>query len=209
MNTFIDTQYHPEWQKNRIRFIHKLYDKSFFKDKTVLELGSHNGFFGEYFRLLGSNVLSVEGRMSNVQAIQKTYPMLNVVCENLDTVDWKFGRYDIIINFGLFYHLEKNHTEHLTNCIKNCNLMFFESVIHDSNESELFFRGESGNDQSLSDVGGTPSTSFVENTFKTNNCNFEKFCSDELNGNGHHYNWIDKNTKKPDVHSRRFWVVNP
>jgi hypothetical protein len=208
MKTNIDTNYHPEWQKNRIKFILKMYDENFFANKKILELGSHNGYIGEQFRLLGADVLSLEGRQSNVDSIKQNYPNLKVLCVDLDVPDWTFGEYDIIINFGLFYHLEKHHTQHLTNCIKNCKLMFFESVIYDSNEPELFVRGEFGNDQSLSDVGGTPSTSFVENIFKTNNCNFEKFCSGELNGGCHHYDWIDKNTKQHDAFSRRFWVVH-
>lgn len=184
-----------------------MYNASYFANKKILELGSHNGYIGEYFRLLGADVTSVEGRQSNVSSINQNYPNLNVVCSDLDVTDWKFGNYDIIINFGLFYHLEKHHIQHLTNCIKNCNLMFFESVIYDSYEPEIHFRKESGIDQSLSDTGGTPSTSFVENIFKKNHCNFEKFSNKELNGNCHHYDWIDNNTKHLDIYARRFWVV--
>jgi hypothetical protein len=203
----IPSIYLSDWQNARIQFILEKYNKDFFKNKKILELGSHNGYIGEYFRLLGSDVLSVEGREENVNYIKNTYPNLNIICENLDTDIWKFETFDIIINFGLYYHLEKHHTSHLKNCLNNCKLMFFESVIYDSIDEEVFLKPEYGRDQSMSDVGGTPSTSFTENIFKTKNCKFKKYCDKKLNAEGHHYDWEDKNSKVFDGYSRRFWIV--
>lgn len=202
------TQYHPEWQTNRINFILNLYDPEFFKGKKILELGSYNGYIGNYFaEVLGSDVTSVEGRSENVDMIKNDYPLLDAKCFNLDTTEWPFEKYDIIINFGLYYHLEKHHKEHLINCIKNCDLMFFETVVHDSFESEIYFRSESGPDQSLSNIGGHPTTSYIENILKENGCIFKKYCDGKLNGGEHRYNWEDKNTKISDDHARRFWVI--
>lgn len=202
-----DTTYWPDWQKNRIKFILSKHPEQFFKGKTILELGSHNGYIGAYFSSLGADVHSVEGRQLNVDRIKKDYPNLSVELFDLDTDVWKWGKYDIIINFGLYYHLEKFHKEHLENCIENCDLMFFESVIFDSSDNEIHFRKEHGNTQSLSDVGGNPSTSFVETIFSNKGVNFTKYCDKSLNGHEHHYNWIDKNSKKLDQFARRFWIT--
>lgn len=202
------SNYYSNWQNNRVKFILDLYPFDFFKDKKVLELGSHNGYIGNYFlEKLKSKVTSVEGRFENFCKIKENYPLLNVQCCDLDTDKWDFGKYDVIINFGLYYHLEKHHEKHLVNCINNCDLMFFETVIYDSFDSEIFFRNESGNDQSLTDRGGTPSTSYVEDIFEKTNCKFKKYCDFELNGEGHHYDWKDANTKTFDDRSRRFWVI--
>ena len=73
---------------------------------------------------------------------------LNVEQADLDTDIWKWGKWDIIINFGLYYHLEKYHKEHLINCINNCDLMFFETVVFDSKNPEIFINKEKGKDQS-------------------------------------------------------------
>jgi hypothetical protein len=115
---------------------------------------------------LGAEVHCVEGRQENVDRIKNDYTSVTVQCANLDTPDWNFGYYDIIINFGLYYHLENFHKEHLVNCVNNCNLMFFETVIYDSFEDEIYFREEAGNDQSLTPIGGTPSTSYIMNKIK-------------------------------------------
>lgn len=202
-----DTTYFPTWQKNRIKFILSKYSKEFFKGKTILELGCYNGYIGAYFSELGAKVHCVEGRSSNVDMINKNYPNLSVELFDLDTDVWKWGEYDIIINFGLFYHLEKFHTEHLSNCIDNSKMMFFESVIFDSDDSEIYFRNEKGDDQSLSEQGGTPSTSYVENILHIKNVSFTKYCDVSLNDHQHHYNWNDKNSKKLDKFARRFWII--
>lgn len=199
--------YFPDWQKARINFILSKFPTDFFKGKKILELGSYNGYIGEQFRILGSDVTCVEGFIDNVNHIKNTYPKLNVIHEDLDNEMWDFGFYDIIINFGLFYHLEKFHKEHLTNCITNTNLLFFETVVFDSDEPTLYCRDEEGDDQSLSNVGCSPSTSFVENIFIENNTQFKKFTDESLNGYPQHYSWEDKNSRILNPWARRFWVV--
>jgi hypothetical protein len=202
-----DTSYHANWQKNRIEFILSKYPKEFFEGKRVLELGSHNGYIGAYFSELGAEVHIIEGREDNVNNIKRDYPELSVECFDLDTNEWKFGKWDIIINFGLYYHLEKFHKEHLENCVKNCDLMFFETVIYDSLESEIYFRDEFGSDQSLTDKGGTPSTSYVENIFNYCNIKYTKYSNTELNGDGHFYDWVDTGNNIFNQNQRRFWIV--
>jgi hypothetical protein len=202
------TTYHSDWQVNRINFILSKYPKEFFKDKNILELGAFNGYIGAYFQSLGANVHCIEGRQENVNQIKLDYPQLSVECSNLDVDYWNFRKWDIIINFGLYYHLEHNHKLHLINCLNNCNLMFFESVIFDSNKPVLFYRNESGIDQSLGSTGGNPSTSYIENILNSHDVLYKKFSDKSLNGNLHHYDWVDTNSKIFDEFSRRFWIIN-
>ncbi len=201
------TTYHADWQINRINFILSKYPKEFFKGKRILEVGAYNGYIGAYFNALGAEVHCLEGRVENVVNILNDYPGLTASCENLDTSDWNWGKWDIIINFGLYYHLEKYHKEHLKNCIDNCDLMFFESVIYDSFDSEIFFRSEQGDDQSLSTIGGNPSTSFVENIFKESGVEYKKYTDTFLNNYQHKYDWPDSGSKTFNQFHRRFWIV--
>jgi hypothetical protein len=207
-NNIKESWYHPDWQVNRINFILSKYPKEFFEEKRILELGACNGYISTYFKSIGADVFAVEGRQENVEKIKEYYPELNVEQYNLDTNEWKWGKWDIIINFGLYYHLEKFHKEHLENCINNCDLMFFETVVYDSVESELYFRYEEGYDQSLSNNGGTPSTLYVENIFNENNKNYEKFKDTSLNAYQHFYDWEDTGNNIFHQNQRRFWIVN-
>lgn len=199
--------YHTNWQNARLNFILSKYPKEFFRGKRILELGACNAYFSAIFKALGAEVLAVEGRPDNIQKIKEYYPDVNVVLSNLDTFEWQWGKWDIIVNFGLYYHLEKYHEIHLQNCLDNCELMFFESVIYDSDKPEIYFRDETGYDQSLSDRGGSPTTSYVENIFKNKNRNYEIFKTEQLNGDGHFYNWVDTGNNIFHQNQRRFWIV--
>ena len=207
-NKIKDTQYHSDWQKNRIKFILERYPKEFFKGKKILELAPFNGYIGSFFQSLGAEVTMVEGRQENIDNIKRDYPQIeNIFQKNLDTKDWDLGNFDIIINFGLLYHLQNFHKEHLKNCLDNCNLMFFETVVFDSDLPEIYFRAESGKDQSLTSIGGNPSTSWLHNLFDDYGCEYTKYSSPELNGGVHRYDWEDKNTRKLSCAARRFWII--
>ena len=104
-----ETSYHPDWQTNRINFILSKYPKDFFKGKRILEVGAYNGYIGAYFASLGAEVHCVEGRPENVAQIKNDYPQVTAEVGDLDVSSWKWGKWDIIINFGLYYHLEKFH----------------------------------------------------------------------------------------------------
>lgn len=208
MEKIKETNYHADWQKNRVNFILNKYPKGYFKGKRILELGSFNGYIGAYFNSLGAEVHCIEGRTENVLNIKKDYPQLSVESSNLDRPDWIWGSWDVIINFGLYYHLENYHLEHLTNCIDNTKILFFETVIFDSDEPEIYYRNESGIDQSLGETGGNPTTSYVENIFSGKNTLYRKYCDSSLNGGLHKYDWVDSNTKLLDQYTRRFWVVH-
>ena len=203
-----ETNYHPDWQRNRIEFILSKYPKEFFQGKRILELGAYNGYIGAYFSTLGADVHCVEGRVENVVNIKNDYPQLKAELADLDTSEWIWGHYDIIINFGLYYHLEKFHREHLNNCINNCDVMFFETVIFDSNDDTIYFRQEEGDDQSLTPIAGTPSTSHIENIFNQHPITFEKFSDKALNGGYHNYDWVDSGSNIYNLWTRRFWIVN-
>jgi hypothetical protein len=205
---FKETSYHPDWQVNRINFILSKYPSDFFKGKRILELGAYNGYIGAYFSALGAEVHCVEGRAENVVNIKNDYPQITAECADLDSPNWNWGHYDIIINFGLYYHLEKFHKEHLINCINNCDLMFFESVIYDSSKPEIYFRHEVGDDQSLTSIGGTPSTSYVENILKETNINYTKYRDSALNNWEHKYDWPDTGFKVFNKFNRRFWIIS-
>ena len=209
------TSYHMDWQNARVKFILDRYPKNFFKNKSILELGAFNGYIGSRFGELGAIVTSVEGREENCERIREQPYIKNVICENVDSPNWNFGNYDIIINFGLLYHLENNHEQHIYNCLNNCSILFLESVIYDSFDDELFCNKENGIDQSLSNIGCVPSTLWVENRFKAKNVEYDKITSSKLNGGVpdkdggiHLYDWEDLNSKKLDRWNRRFWIVN-
>ena len=207
-NNMKDTTYHPDWQKNRISFLLTKYNEIFFKNKNILELGPYNGYIGARFKEMGANVKGVEGRQSNIDnKIKVDYPDYDCVQGNLDTKDWIWGKHDIIINFGLYYHLTYNHKEHLINCINNCKLLFFETVVYNSFESEIYNIKRIGDDQALTDIDGYPTEKYIEDIFKELNVRYTKYTDKALNGGMHIYDWELNNSKIFHDAQRRLWVV--
>jgi hypothetical protein len=196
--------YWPEWQISRINYITKRFGSDYFKDKTILELAPFNGFIGNYFHLLGAKVTCIEGRKENYDDIREAYPHLQTHFANLDTSTWEWGKFDIIINWGLLYHLEKHHKEVLENCIKNSKLLLLETVISPANVPTIDVIQESGIDQSLSSVGGRPSILWVESIITDCGGQLERLRSKEIGAGPHQYDgsggpawnrcmWIIKN----------------
>jgi hypothetical protein len=64
-----------------------------------------------------------------------------------------------------------------------------------------------GDDQSLTSIGGTPSTSYVESIIKETNSGYKKYTDPFLNNFEHKYDWPDTGFKVFNQFHRRFWIV--
>ena len=165
LNTvFDDTNiFHPqylEWTMKRINKILELYGLDFFKNKRILELGGGIGDIGGFFAELGAEVLSLEGRLMNVVLAQlKNSRIKNYKCRqfNLENDFSEFGKFDLIINFGLVYHL-KNVEKHLNCCAKMADNILLETVVCDSTDSSkiILVDDPEGNDEALDGTGSRP-----------------------------------------------------
>ena len=204
--------YLPNWQKQRVDFAINYLGKDFFKDKSLLELGPYNGAIGLEFQNLGAIVTLCEGREANSERIRET-TNLKVITQNLDTAEWNLGKFDIIVNWGFFYHLEFHYEKHLKNCLENCETLLFETEVWDSNRDEVIknltpedSRGIYG-DQSMSSQEIKPSRIYIENIFKTYpEFEVERFDSQLLNGDGHRYDWVELQIDVYSRQHRRYWI---
>jgi hypothetical protein len=79
--------------------------------------------------------------------------------------------------------------------------------VFDVDEDKLFFRDESGIDQSLSNRAGIPTPVYVENIFKRQNLSFKRYDDEKLDSGAHKYSWIERNSGEHDGYQRRFWVA--
>ena len=121
---------YEDWRLKRINKILELYGIEFFENKTVLELGGGHGDIGAFFADLGARVLCLDGRAQNVNfARLKHRNIHNFQCRqfDLETDFSEFGKFDLIINFGLIYHL-KNVNKHLECCFRMSDDILIESV---------------------------------------------------------------------------------
>lgn len=200
------------WQINRIKFVLNTLGDDFFVGKKILELGCFKGGISKIIHHLISktngSLTSVEGFLDNYKYCKETYPEINFIHYDLDSLDmndWIFdNHYDIIIHWGLLYHLQYP-IESIKKCLLHCDKLLLETLIVDSNEKCILVpeKNIDGTDQSIHEIGSRFNTEFVENIF--NHLKFIRYDSNELNSrNQPKYDWIPTNSGEI---FRRFWVI--
>jgi hypothetical protein len=85
--------------------------------KTVLELGSHEGYFTVQLALRSKHVTAVEVRPKNVvcaliRSFVHDLDNVRIMLKDVREVDGTLGRFDLVAHFGVLYHLS-NPVEHL------------------------------------------------------------------------------------------------
>lgn len=196
--------HYVEWRLKRIAAIKNYYGKSFFQNKTILELGCGFGDIGASFHELGAKITCNDARMQHLEKAKSTYPFINIICADIDK-DWPFDSYDIIFHLGVLYHL-KNFEISLRKTCESCNYLVLESEVCDSDDpSVVFYPNEAGYDQAFNNVGCRPSPHFIERILTENNMKYELVSDDRCNSNFHVYDWKTTNTKIYKSGLRRFW----
>jgi tRNA (mo5U34)-methyltransferase len=79
---------------------------------TALDIACHQGFFANYLAQRGADVLAIDARdehVADTTLIRNIYGKTNLRVEKLQVDDLKreiHGQFDIVLMFGLLYHLE-------------------------------------------------------------------------------------------------------
>lgn len=133
------------------------------ENRSVLDVGSGVGHLSPFFTQRGCRYLGVEGRAENVARMRELYPsadarVADVQCDPL----LPLGRFDVVLCFGLLYHLE-NPVGALRNIASATgDLLLLETMVCDSSRPVLLLADESlGYNQALTGLGSRPSPSFV------------------------------------------------
>ena len=208
---------YEEWRIKRINKVLEMYGIDYFKYKNVLELGGGHGEIGAFFAELGANVLCLDGREQNVNFANLKYRKLNNFKSlqfNLENDFSEFGRFDLIINFGLLYHLT-NVDAHLNCCFKMSDEIVLETVVCDSTDpNKIFHFKENKNvdEEALEGTGSCPSPFYIERVANENNFEAMRYFSSDLNvktlfsRNIFLYDWIHRNDERLGGYKlRRCW----
>jgi hypothetical protein len=129
---------------------------------------------------------------------------------NLENDFSEFGRFDLILNFGLLYHL-KNIDSHLACCFKMSDEMLLETVVCDSTDPfKICFCDEDRNinEESLEGTGSRPSPLYVERIAGENDFEVLRYFTEDLNIDDlYTYNWKHESGELPgdNYRLRRFW----
>jgi 2-polyprenyl-3-methyl-5-hydroxy-6-metoxy-1,4-benzoquinol methylase len=159
------TDHYNDWIISRINGVKKYISPDFFKGKTLLELGCGYADIGNMFHELGAIVTSSDAREEHLQVVKQRYPHLTTLQidgENISRID----KYDIILHWGLLYHLNEIE-DHLEEIAKKCDVLLLETEVSDSDDIKFYISSrECGYDQAFHNVGIRPSPSYVESVLE-------------------------------------------
>jgi hypothetical protein len=199
------SNHYDKWQISRMNGIKKYILPDYFKDKTLLELGCGYADIGNMFYKLGAIVTSSDARKEHLKVVNIKYPHINTLLIDCDNDHIK-NKYDIIIHWGLLYHLNKIEI-HLEDVLQKCNLLFLETEVSDTDDINFYIStNEKGYDQAFNNKGIRPSPNYIENILKKNDFQFKLIKDPILNSNFHCYDWEISNSKTWRHGLRRFWI---
>lgn len=207
---------YEDFRDKRIKIIKNYYGDNWFENKKILEIGCGYAEIGYEFYKLGAIVTASDARVEHLIYVNEKFPYIKTITCDLD-MGWNFDEYyDLIIHAGTLYHL-KNYEQNLINCFKNCDNMFLETVVSDSDDCNFVeYVNENGYDQAYNDIGCRPSEKNIEKIIKENNFSFDRYFLKDLNSTTTGiFDWKIKNTKigyinnedQPFVWLRRAWFL--
>jgi SAM-dependent methyltransferase len=130
--------------------------------KSVLDVGCGVGHLAQFFIKQKCRVVCVDGRQQNIDSLRARYPGLEAHVANVESDLSSFGRFDIVLCYGLLYHLE-NPIAALRNMAAACNeFLLLETIICDHSLPVLLLDDETKTySQGLRGLGCRPSPSYV------------------------------------------------
>ena len=154
---------------------------------------------------MGGIVTSSDARNEHLTIVNNKYPHIKTLLIDCDN-DIIKDNYDIIIHWGLLYHLTAIET-HLKNVLEKCNILLLETEVYDSSTIEdCITIDEKGYDQSFHNKGTRLSQQKIENILEKNKFQFKIIKDPILNSDFHCYDWDITNSKTFKQGLRRFWI---
>jgi hypothetical protein len=197
--------HYENWRISRMKGIQKYISPDYLKSKTLLELGCGHADIGNMFHELGAIVTSSDVRKEHLEIVKQKYPHIKTLRIDADNDNIQ-EKYDIILHWGLLYHLNEIET-HLEKISQKCDILFLETEVSDSDNKEFYIRtNESGYDQAFNNKGIRPSPCFIENVLKKNGFQFKLIKDPILNSDFHCYDWEESNSNSWRHGLRRFWI---
>lgn len=203
------------WRTARINKLLEIYGVDYFPGKRILELGSGLSDIGAFFAELGAEVMCLEGRQETVTFARlkhRNVKGLAIHQFDLEQDFTRFGRFDLVVNFGLLYHI-KGVDDHLARCFGTAREVVLETVVCDSLDPHRILYVEEPSsvlEQSLHGVGSRPSPFYVERVAREHGFQVDRHFTSDLNFRDRFiYDWPHKDDgSHGDWKKRRFWRLH-
>jgi predicted TPR repeat methyltransferase len=195
-----------EWRKSRLSGLDKYLKLHFLENKKLLELGCGTADIGYMLSHTGAIVTGCDARKEHLDIANSRYPYIKTFIYDGDKEAIQ-DKYEIILHWGLLYHLDStNLVSHLQNVMNCCDYLFLETEVCDFDGNEILVTEEEGFDQAYNKNGSRPTEKYVEKIIKDNGFDYKLIKDKILNSSFHTYDWEITNTKTWRHGLRRYWI---
>jgi tRNA (mo5U34)-methyltransferase len=121
---------------------------------SAVDAGCGIGFFAQILHEFGLEVTAFDGRIGNVEEARRRFPGIRFDVGDIENPRIReLGRFDLVVCFGLLYHLENPFLAIRNLRALTGSALILESMCFPDNEPWMVLREESSHeDQSLTDV---------------------------------------------------------
>jgi SAM-dependent methyltransferase len=206
------------WRQTRVNKILSIFGNQWDK-KEVLELACGYGNIGLYLKSLGANVTFADARQNHLDIVLAKDNTSNVIQIDQDQYWNIHKRFDIIIHFGVLYHLN-DWRQDLKCALHHTDNLLLESAVSDSSKEYecKFYEEEEGGQNAFNSIGSLPSALTIENYINDLGYHFKRFDDIDLNTKRYKYDWVVSDPDlsniqiksfedKPLYGGRRFWWI--
>jgi SAM-dependent methyltransferase len=201
---------YEQWRVKRIRKVLELLGPNWdWKGKRVLELGCGYGDMGAFFADAGADVTCAEGRAENIAVAKLRFrhlPTIRFVQRDLETNFADLGHFDVIVHFGLLYHI-KNVDQNVGLCAQMADRVFLETEVLDSQDDRkavVMKEDRRSYDTGLVGEFTMISPFYIKRLFEESGMTAKIHSDRALNSGPHVYDWEHKNDGTWSKHRRRF-----
>jgi SAM-dependent methyltransferase len=139
------------------RFVADFRDR--FGLRTALDAGCGVGYFSHLLQQMGMRVTAFDARPENVEEARRRHPGIDFHVADVEELrPQEFGTFDLVLCFGLLYHLENPLRAMRRLRVMTGKLLLIESVCVSGRSPVLYLRDEAqAEDQALNSVAWYPS----------------------------------------------------
>ncbi len=210
--------HYVSWRKNRIKKLIQIMGRDWFIGKFILELGCGLGYVGIELKSLGAKVSFAEGQEAYIPQLVKNIRDSDVYLLDQDK-EWNLNkRFDLIIHWGVSYHLD-NWKQDLKSTMNHTNILSFETEVLDSDDitKEIKIKEDGWPEGAVNRVGTRVSVASIENFFDELGLEYVRYDDWSLNSKSDYgwsyvYDW-KKGACESEFEDqfydglRRFWMV--
>lgn len=206
-----ETEEYRSWRYQRLDALDAVLGPGWLAGRDLLELGAGGGELSVMLTERGAQVVAIEGRRDHYGTLAGRHGV-TAIFHDLDRGIGLTQSFDIVLNFGVLYHLVDARRNIREGCalVKEDGLLILETEVMDSpspDASVSHNESLSKEDDGMGPTGERLSWAAVEAELTVCGMDWERVDVPDRENSRHSYRWESTGDERAPTHRRRMWVA--